>query len=432
MFMPFFILGLFFIYFRYILHTYVIIIINLLMEFRGRKAVMDKKSQRIISIILYASIIFTFGFSITFNAQNKVVLGILSSILIVTVSVRYMLVYPSDKYYSLGRIMILFDIALIYWIVLIDKSGISQFYLLALFCDVILNTPTSYSIIITAVSYFSYIASVYIREGHPRLTDFIPFALLSASTFLFVFGIIYLSKYQILQRVKLSAALKEIKLKNSQLETAYEKLKHTSKILEEVTVLKERNRIAREIHDTVGHTLTTVLVEIEAGRRLLSKNTELAQQKFELAQEQVRKGLTDIRHSVKLLKDRGNILEFIPAIESLILETRKHAGVEIECELPSYILLNNDVEKILYNALLEGITNGIKHGNSTKFTIKLSLKDDEVNLLVKNNGTGCENVMPGFGLTSMKDRVESCGGTLDIYTRPEDGFRIEIKIPLKE
>jgi signal transduction histidine kinase len=393
---------------------------------------MDNKTEKILSVILYTATIFTFGFSITFNTENKVILGILSSLLIVTISVRYTIVYPSEKYRSIGRFMILFDVALIYWIVLIDKSGVSQLYLLALLADVILNNPSSYSGIVTAVSYFSYIGSVYIRDGYPQLNNFIPYTIFSLSSFLFVFGMIYLTKHQILQHTKLVAALKEIEFKNSELQLAYKKLKETSEALEEVIVLKERNRIAREIHDTIGHTLTTVLVEVEAGKRLISKDAELAQQKLELAQEQVRKGLSDIRQSVRLLKDRGSILEFIPAIDSLIQETENHTGVKISCDISLNAKLSKDLEYVLYNSLLEGITNGIRHGNSSHFLFVLSANSREVNFLLQDNGTGCEKPILGFGLTSMKDRVENCGGIIHMLTSPNNGFKITINIPLKE
>lgn len=391
---------------------------------------LDKSFENIFTVILYVSIIFTFGFSISYNANNKIILGVISSALLVTVSIRQVIIYASDKFKSIGKFLILIDLALIYWIVLNDKSGVSQLYLLALVIEAVIYNEPAYSSIISLISFITFAVSTYIRNGYTSVYEFIPLIIGSFASFLFVYGLIFITKYQITQRQKLSKALKEIEVKKLQLENAYEKLKQNSEVLEEVTVLKERNRIAREIHDTVGHTLTTVLIEVEAGKRLISKNPVVAADKLELAQEQLRKGLSDIRKSVKMLQDRGTILEFVPSLESLILETEKHTEVRFKYDISIDIKLPEAYEKLIYNTLLESITNGIKHGNSSEFIFYLTIKGDMLYFQFKDNGIGCDNIIPGFGLTTMRSRVEELGGTFQILSSGKEGCSIILSLPL--
>jgi signal transduction histidine kinase len=136
-------------------------------------------------------------------------------------------------------------------------------------------------------------------------------------------------RYQIQQKEYLRQVMIELKIKTKELEKTYQKLKETSMELEDITVLRERNRIAREIHDTVGHTLTTVLLELEAGERLIPIDIAMAIAKMKLAKSQIRKGLNDIRASVKTLNSGNEMLDFIFSIKSLIHETMLHGDIYI-------------------------------------------------------------------------------------------------------
>jgi signal transduction histidine kinase len=391
---------------------------------------MDSKIEKTINIVLYITVIFTFAFSISLNKEDTAVLGLLSSLLIVSISMRHVFVYTSPKLRSLAKLLFIIDTVLVYFIVHFDNSGIPQLYLLALIGEAVVYNNTYYSFFITSASYLTYISSSYIRDAYPPILSFIPFAVVSLASFLFVYAGLCLTKKQINQRLHLVNALKEIRIQNSQLEKAYEKLQQNSQIAEEVAVLKERNRIAHEIHDTVGHTLTTVLVELEAGKRLITRKPDLAVEKLDLAQEQVRKGLSDIRKSVKMLQDRGSIMEFLPSILSLIKETEKHADIKIKYDIPSNADLKPEYEKLIYSALMEGITNGIKHGKSSEFFLRLTIKNDYVDFHLEDNGIGCDSIIPGFGLTSMKKRVVGLRGYFKIISASGKGCSISFSLPL--
>ncbi len=394
---------------------------------------MDKRSERLISIILYISIIFTFVLSITFSSNNKVILGILSSILIVSTSIRLSILYINKKYRYLGKFLLMSDLAVIYWLMLIDRSGVSVLYILVILIDAILFYSTRFSLFIIFMAYLSFcfnnILTIDLLENYRYLFFSI---FIASGLFAFISSILYLTKYQIIQRQKVILAMHEVEEKTIKLEAAYSKLKEHSEALEEMTLLQERNRIAREIHDTVGHTLTTVLIEMEAGKRLLMKDEKpRAIEKIDLAQDQVRKGLNDIRRSVRMLKNGGQILEFLPSLKLLISDTIKHAEVEIDYEIKVETPLPKEIEKTIYNALMEGLTNGIKHGNSKKFNFTLFNHGDELVFSLEDYGVGCKNIIPGFGLTVMKEQIENLKGIFFIGPSEKGGCILSIKLPIE-
>ncbi|WP_171003574.1 sensor histidine kinase [Ruminiclostridium herbifermentans] len=279
------------------------------------------------------------------------------------------------------------------------------------------------------------ILTIYLKYARWNYFDFFylfPNIIENSFYFIFIIGMIYIAGYQTHQSQILSNTMNELKMKSNELEKVNNKLQETMKSLEEMTVLRERNRIAREIHDTIGHTLTTVSIEIEAGKRLAEKDLNLALEKFELAQEQVRKGLNDIRSSVRMLKDGNGVLPFIPSIQALINETELHAGVSVKFSFSQLPFLNPEQEKVLYRVVQEGLTNGIRHGKCTEFVLQLEFKNNRIILLIVDNGKGCDDIAFGFGLNAMKERVEELRGNLSFKSSLGNGCSLKVDIPIEE
>lgn len=198
----------------------------------------------------------------------------------------------------------------------------------------------------------------------------------------------------------------------------------------EKSILEERNRIVSEIHDTVGHTLTSILVQIEAGKRLVAKNPEQTVKKLELSQAQIRNGLEEIRKSLKMLREGTQLENFIPSIETFIHEAIQNTGIDIKYEL-NPISLTPAQKFVLYRALQEGITNGIRHGKCTSFEFSLLSRNKEIYFRLLDNGIGCSDFKPGMGITGMKERVERLNGMFQFTSFPSRGCEIEITLPLE-
>jgi signal transduction histidine kinase len=204
----------------------------------------------------------------------------------------------------------------------------------------------------------------------------------------------------------------------------------TINALVEQSRLEERNRIAREIHDTIGHTLTGVLLQLEAGKKLLLRDPQRAQEKIQAALDHVRRGLEEARRSVQLLYednstgDSERLVAFLQSIE-------QHTGVSITYQLSPGIKLNPAQRHVIYRALQEGITNGIRHGNSQLYSFRLSVEGEGLRFELTDYGRGTEKVEFGSGLRFMQERVEELAGTMQVSSRPGDGWCITLTLPLR-
>ena len=215
---------------------------------------------------------------------------------------------------------------------------------------------------------------------------------------------------------------------NQQLAKAIKRLQEQALQLQKMSVIEERNRIAGEIHDTVGHTLTSAIITIEAGEALFANNAEEALNKFSLAKEQVKRGLNEIRNSVRAIHT-GHEDDFIYQLTQLIREIKQHTGLQITkiVELKSKLLPIQ--KRVLLQTIKECATNSIKHGKSTELDLLLQEHNDIIRLTVSDNGLGAERFNYGLGLTLMQERIQSLGGTLEIDTAAKEGFTVSITLP---
>ncbi|TNJ61585.1 response regulator [Paenibacillus hemerocallicola] len=210
-------------------------------------------------------------------------------------------------------------------------------------------------------------------------------------------------------------------------------VRETAAALAELSVMEERNRIAHEIHDVVGHTMTAAIVQLEAAYKLAERDIARSKEKLENAQQLVRKGLNDIRVSVRLLKDEGAAFELVPAMKELIRETEDSTGVSVDTTIGNLPDMNGLTRRVLYHALQEGLTNGIRHGRCQKFRFGLTATDAEIRLMLVNDGIPFADAKPGFGLTAMMERVHLLGGTVEIRPdSPASGCKLSVTLPVPE
>lgn len=207
-------------------------------------------------------------------------------------------------------------------------------------------------------------------------------------------------------------------------------MQETSAAVAEMTVYAERNRIAQEIHDIVGHTLTSTILQIEAGKRLLQKDKDSAATRLKEAQDLVRHSLNEIRNSVHMLKE-DKYYDIAQALQQLIRDTERNTGAVVRAAIDAECLAGVSLmhKKVLYHALQEGLTNGIRHGHSNEFDFSLTGDGSQLRFMLADNGTGASHIEMGFGLKMMRDRVEQLQGTLYIDAKPNKGCLLRISLP---
>lgn len=205
------------------------------------------------------------------------------------------------------------------------------------------------------------------------------------------------------------------------------KLNEQSKIIEQMTAKQERMKMASEIHDHVGHTLTIAVIQMESLLKMV--DDEIMREKIELANTQVRNGLNQIRTLVRGV-DIDLSKSIVENIQQLIDETTKSIGLLIHFDYEQSIVLLPLQQKVILQSIKEFMTNSVKHGHATEISILLSEINGNVECTMSNNGVVETNIQFGFGLKQMDKAVTSIGGYMTVTSSKELGFVVYINIPL--
>lgn len=246
----------------------------------------------------------------------------------------------------------------------------------------------------------------------------------SLNTFIFIVYMILIVRIQMDETERILSLNEELRKANLRLE-------EYARESEIMVATRERNRLAREIHDTLGHALTGIITGLEACTALLEVAPEAAKKQLTAIAEVARKGMTDVRRSVKAL--RPDALEKLH-LEKAILETiegmRSATNAQIDYQCSTKLNgFNEDEEEIIYRIVQESITNSIRHGKANKISVHIDREFQMLRIVIKDNGVGCPNVKKGFGLSHMAERLEMLQGSLHYHG--EDGFTVEAQLPIR-
>lgn len=225
---------------------------------------------------------------------------------------------------------------------------------------------------------------------------------------------------------KLYKTAEELKIVNIQLQDYAKKS-------EEMAKTKERNRLAREIHDTIGHALTGIATGLDACVELFDIDTGKAKAQIVKIAELARDGLLDVRRSVRELRpDALERFSLIPAIQKLSENINECTRVKVNLSIQGGIpKLGADEEETVYRVVQEGITNAVRHGDVSFIDITLKFEKGNLYINISDNGTGCQNIVEGFGLKHIRERVEMLKGTVEFIGNRGDGFSIGVEIPIR-
>ena len=226
----------------------------------------------------------------------------------------------------------------------------------------------------------------------------------------------------------------EVERLAGELSAANGKLRASAVQAEELAATRERNRLAREIHDSLGHYLTAANMQIEAARALWDCDSTRARDALDKAQRLTQQGLQDIRQSVATL--RASPLADRPLAEALhqIVNESCESGLATEIEVQGVVRgLSPQARLTLYRAGQEGLTNVRKHARATAARLVLDFRDSaKMCLRITDDGAGAANgaaTAGGFGLLGLQERVQLLGGAMRVQTAPGAGFALEVEVP---
>lgn len=216
-----------------------------------------------------------------------------------------------------------------------------------------------------------------------------------------------------------------------ELEEANQRLRDYAMQVEALAITKERNRLAREIHDGLGHYLTTIYMQIQAARAVMKGDQHKAQEALGTAQGLTQEALVDVRRSVAALRDMPNDSFALQEEIEKMLRGAESTGITSEVKvMGSPRTLTPQTLLTIYRAVQEGINNTCKHAHASRLSVIIDYSQSrQVKLTLQDDGVGAKKLDGGFGLLGMRERVQMLKGEMTVSTAPNTGFRLEISVP---
>jgi len=307
---------------------------------------------------------------------------------------------------------LIIDIALILWMSLSSRYVIN-YYIYILYMSLLLEVGLIYTIkwrryvmaLIIGVSLYHYWTLFTYRDNMGTVSEIVFMCVING---LIVFSVV-------LNDINRKEKEKQLELNVT--------LQETNEQLELLTRLAVKNNIARDIHDTFGHDMMGLIMEIEMAQVLVDQDSEKAKEMLVQAKQSARKGMKTIRKVVETLRnDELDIIE--ETIEDMILNFKSRVNISIQYTLFEHI---NDLSKqyleVLYRLIQECLTNSLRHGQADEIEIEIKEGLHTIVFSIRDNGKGATSIIEGYGLKGMRERVEALNGSLRI--KSDSGFLVE-------
>lgn len=354
---------------------------------------------------------------------------LLTAVLLLWHGVGFRLVYGGGKVRDVRPyrqfIVLLGDIGL--WFLLVGLSPAYYFVLAGLFSQIFRHLPIPYAIIATLLLTAAIIVQQSRDAGQP----------ISLNN-----PIVWIYLFAAAASILLGAWMSAIINQSMQRRQLIEQLEMTQTELAESKrhegILEERQRLAREIHDTLAQGFTSIVMHLEAAEQALPDDQETAQKHLHRARTTARTSLEQARRVVQDLRPESLENQALPeAIQRTAVRWQEETNIPVNTTTTGTpIPLHPDVEVTLLRATQESLNNIRKHARATAVQITLSYMADVVILDVQDNGVGLNGAAPspltgGYGLQAMRERATQLGGAVEIESTPGEGTTIVVSIPLR-
>lgn len=234
--------------------------------------------------------------------------------------------------------------------------------------------------------------------------------------------------------VFISLIVTRLREQHESLSLANADLAHYASTLEQLTISRERNRMSRELHDTVVHSLSGLSVQLETAKAYLEVDPVTSKNLLESSLEATRTGLQETRRAIKAL--RASPLEdlgLVGSLRKLIETTKDRANLAVDVLLPGQeVHLAPDVEQGIYRIAQEAVENVVQHASAQQLIFKFTVDEKIIRLMIQDDGIGFSHgdktVSGHFGLAGMHERAQFAGGELSINSKPSTGTTVLLGI----
>lgn len=221
---------------------------------------------------------------------------------------------------------------------------------------------------------------------------------------------------------------------NIELRTKNQKLEEYAQTVRKTTQMEERTRLAQDLHDSIGHGLVALEMNLEFALNCIGRNPEKTRKAVETAFEYSKSCLSNLRRAVSVLKDstttpanglRSSIEELFSGMHS--------GGVEFRLELDeSSEHANPEIQDCIYKTIREAVTNGVCHGKANRFDIMVAANDESLTVTIQDDGIGCGSIIKSHGLFGIEKRVTIFGGQVCFASPAGGGFLVKAQIPFTD
>ncbi|WP_301249235.1 sensor histidine kinase [Paenibacillus vandeheii] len=298
-----------------------------------------------------------------------------------------------------------------------DLTSRADYLLLSLIMGYLLTKQTLW--VIPAVAIIPFLSQSYLKLPLEQAFS------IATDNLLFCFIGIWASSVAKAYEQKNELALK-VELQNKLL-TLY-----TAEI-EKMTLHEERNRMSKELHDTLGHSFISLIMSLDASIALLDRKPEEVRDRLIRLRALAEQNLDDMRNIVHEMGEEEES-SLTQQIESFVTHFQEHTGTELTVNLlGTEPRMRFEVRQAILRVIQESFTNALKHGKASQLHLKLEFGESTIQLIVQNNGQLIDKLNYGFGLTTMKHRIEQLGGSVSVYSKEEAEAITEVRceIPLK-
>ena len=305
-------------------------------------------------------------------------------------------------------------------------GGIALFYLIFSTLDGILFLNNKLNIIMALIIYLT----VFFTSKDAGLK----ILTLNLGIITILLFISYYMKYEHRQKLAAEKLYYKLKLSEEELKSAKRDLEIYADSIRELTEIRERNRISREIHDSVGHSLSTIIIQLGAIEKIAKKDGKAAALMAANLREFAKKGLEEVRKAIRELKPvEMEKYEPIIALENLTRQFSKLTGVDVKLGFSKEkAALNEDQYLVVYRVVQEFLSNSVRHGKATKVNIFMNFNEEDLILTLRDNGIGADEVEKGMGLTNIWERVKELGGDIEYRTEKGKGFLLRLVLKLQK
>ncbi len=325
-------------------------------------------------------------------------------------------------------VVVLASSVLIFYTIVVGRMFIGIYMLFMVIAQANAMLPLRPALGLTAILLGGYMVILALSGSSPAELQMTGIGLLIGATFTVTLS-------QVLQRYseqteRANRLLEQLQQANAELVAARQKEK-------ELVIAEERVRMARDLHDGLGHHLTALSIQLQAAEKLVRANPDLAAEAVHNARGEVQAALKEVRQSVAALRETPVDIQNLPqAIKALVEETGRLIGLQARFEQTGQVArLSPAVAMTIFRAAQEGLTNVQKHAvGASQVCIRLAYGEQSVTLSVEDDGHSTAGVSleePGrFGLAGLRERANLLGGSLEYGPQPACGFCVRLQLPI--